>query len=95
MTNKKIKISSRGRLGGHRERKINLIEKDSINTIRNSNLISSTNSFKIIGSEYLSPEKIERLEALENSQLVKSIRKAKISLNKSYSNEFGYAYKVM
>jgi hypothetical protein len=92
---KKIKTSSRGRLRGHQERKINL-KDDSINNIENSNLISSaTNSFKIIGSEYSSLKEIERLKAIENSALVQSLRKDKILLKESYSNEFSYALEVI
>ena len=93
---KKIKKSSLGRVEGNQERKINLIEDDSINNIENSNLISSvTNSFKIIYPEYLSLKDLERLEDIENSFLVQSLRKDKILLKKSYSNEFKYASVVM
>ncbi len=94
-TSKKIKTSSRGWLAGYQERKINLTD-DSINNIENSNLISSlTNSFKIIGSEYSSSEEIERIEVIEKSQLVESLRRDTILLMKSYSNEFSYADEVI
>ena len=92
---KKIKISSLGRLEAHQERKINL-KDDSINDIGNINLISSpTNSFEIIYPEYLNSKEIEGLEEIENSPLVKSIRKEKILVNKSYSNKFSSASGVI
>jgi len=95
INDKKIKTSSLGRLEGHQERKINLMD-DSINNIETSNLISSAkNSFEIIYPEYLNLEEIERMETIENSPLVQSLKKDKILLKKSYSNEFSYTYEVM
>ena len=82
---KKIKTSSLKRL-----RKIHH-KNDSMNEIGNSNLISSTNLFKIIGLELISLKEIERLETIENWPLIQSLRKDKILLKKSYLNEFSYA----
>ena len=91
---KKIQTASLGRLEGHQERKISL--KDDSNTgIENSNLISSiTNSFKIIYPKYLNEKEIERLEVIEKSLLIQSLRKEKNLLKKSYS-EFSDAYNVI
>ena len=92
---KKIKTSSRGRLRGHQERKI-IIKDDLINNSENSNLFSSAiNSFKNNGSENQSLKEIEKLEAIENSQLIKSVRKEKILLNKFYLNKVCYASAAM
>ena len=86
-----MKISSQERLGGHPERKID-ISDDSISNIQNSKLIfSTTNSFEIIYPEHLSSKEIDRLEIIENWPLIKSLKKDKILLKKSYLNEYSYA----
>ena len=88
---KKIQTASLGRLWGHLERKINFSD-DSISIIENSNLISSTtHSFEIIYPGHLSSKEIDRLEIIENWPLIKSLKKDKILLKKSYLNEYSYA----